>query len=146
VKGVLLVLLWKETFLRDIGRCKPSRGKECAMLQCKKTEDKESSKVNQKSYLISRETQTTTSKAKYTSTSCESGTQTETFGKGCEICLLANPYTSSTNVLQLKHSKARVLQQFWRGAVSRRSFVRLRRDFQRSTSVSFLSINYFYHL
>lgn len=109
------------------------------MLRCINSEDNESSKVNKTSFLICRETQTTTSRKKYTSTGCESETQTGTSGKVCEICLLAKPYTSSTNVLQLKHSKARVLQQLWRGTASRRSLVRLRTDFQRSMSVSFLS-------
>lgn len=99
--------------------------------------DGESSKLSQTTCRISRETQTKTSRTKYTSTGCDSGTQTETSGKGCKTWLLAKSYTSSTSILQLKHIKARMLQHFWRVAVARRSLLRLRRDFQRSMSVSF---------
>jgi hypothetical protein len=98
--------------------------------------DRNNPKVNQAPCRFCRETQTKICRAKYTSTGCESETQTETYeGKG-EILLYAKPYTSSSLIFQHKHSKARVLQQFWRALVAQSTVKRLKRDFQRNENVS----------
>ncbi len=111
-------------------------GKEFHHASIQTVLDRNNSKVNQAPCRFCRETQTKICRAKYTSTGCVSETQTETCDGNGEILLYAKPYISSSLILQHKHSKARVLQQFWRASVAQTTVERLKRDFQRKENVS----------
>mmetsp|Transcript_24275 Transcript_24275/g.34792 ORF Transcript_24275/g.34792 Transcript_24275/m.34792 type:complete len:118 (+) Transcript_24275:901-1254(+) len=79
---------------------------------------------NQASFRCCRQTQTITSKSKFTSTGCESGTQTGS--QELDKVLPAKAYISSSFVFERKHNKSRVLQRYWRTHVARFTLKKLK--------------------